>query len=497
MASTQDYLFGQQSINPYAQQVLQQSLQSGDAAAQAQYQAALSSGLTDPNIAAAQTNAMTPTLPANRANQQNLNFGSLAALASATPQYSFTPQATPDAAVGAGVTSAANFQQQAQAQRQIADIINQQQQAIIAEQQNRQATAERLAMQQMEGLKAAFPGASQQTLLGIMASGKAGDVLNEYFNPYAKQQGLGLQAGLQGQQLTDLNQSLAQPGQSIPISPVQQAQAGTIVGGKFNQYEPMVNKAAAEQQIGIGTEATVKARGAAPLQAQEITKGDLAIQTAQLDNFRKNTENSFLEAENRIKLLEAQNKLDEAGRARQKLDEGRALLARLTPEALAKATPQELGVFNAQLAANGIDAKIPIPEAPKTIAVKTGKDTQDVYTLGAGGQLQPLVIGGKPVQPVVQQGQPQPAVKATAQATRTIKAAPANSDPRFARISALKQKSNITRQESQELLNLDLQIRREQEAARNAGSVPLSQTSLGSVPMLPVSGSSPYFIIGR
>jgi hypothetical protein len=396
MASTQDYLFGQQSINPYAQQVLQQSLQSGDAAAQAQYQAALGSGLTDPTIAAAQTNAMTPTLPANRANQQNLNFGSLAALASATPQYSFTPQATPDAAVGAGVTSAANFQQQAQAQRQIADIINQQQQAVIAEQQNKQATAERLAAQQVGALKAALPGVGDDVILGIVASGKADGILNSYINPYAEQQGLGLRAGLQGQQIQGINPGLANPGQSIPISPLQNQQVQTLTGREFNQFAPMVDKAKAEQAIAAGTQARIAASAAPQVQAQELSKGGLAIQSAQLDNFNKNVQNSFLEAEKRIGLLETQGKLDEAGQARQKLAEGQALLGSITPEMLSKATPQELELLNAKMSVFGINAKIPTPAAAKTIAVKAGKDKEDIYTLTPNGQLAPLVIGGKP-----------------------------------------------------------------------------------------------------
>lgn len=429
MASTQDFLFGQQSINPFAQQALQTALQSGDAQAQAQYQAALGTGLTDPRIAQAQTNAMTPTLPASRANQQNLNFGSLAALASATPQYGFTPQATPDAAVGAGVTSAANFQQQVQAQRQIADIINQQQQAILAEQQARQQQAQTQAQQTFAGLKKALPDQSDETILALIAAGKAPDILNAVYNPLASQFGKGLAGVALNQQLTGVDPVLGTPqgatiardakGNAIgiaPLTPAQQAQAGMLVGGDFNQFQPTINLAEAEKTKALATEEATKAKAAPQLQAQELTQGELTIQTSRLGNALKNVELQLAPMEASIKQLEAQGKLDEAALKRSQMAEVQGFLSGITAGDLAKATPQDVAIMNAKLKAFGIDASFPVPEAPKTIAVKTGKDTQDIYTINPQGGLSPLVIGGKPQQPAgiaapTPQAKPAPTVR--------------------------------------------------------------------------------------
>ena len=273
----------------------------------------------------------------------------------------------------------ANQAQQAQ-QQQLMDFYRQQQEAVLQQEQAKQQ-AEQAKIVQVAGALKQRMGISDNEALAIASSDAAKSLFGAY-EPLMQQGIAPTVANMQGQQLQAINPALAGGNQAVPITPIQQQQANVITGAPaaaFNQYTPQQNYFETQaKSLDVGKKAQELGQAQA-LQPLEIKAKAVGIQGSQLDNVRKQFENSVAPINQQIKELEAQGKIDEAAQKRADLEMGRQLLDATLGNLDNLTSAQRAGV-TARL--KGMGVNVDIPDVAKPQVVGSGKEARIVAPSG-------------------------------------------------------------------------------------------------------------------
>jgi len=376
-----DFMTAQQSVNPFAAQALQQATAGSGRMAEAQQQAALAQLAMNPNVAQtvsrpeeATTAASQPTRNVANVRQpqfRNLGFSQLNALASQTPQSSFTPQSTIGGNLAAGITSGFNVRQQRQAQQNIMGLMQQQQAAAQQAIQQQQAAAQQkaaLEAQQAQQQVAALEqsGLSPEQALGLVASGQGGTALAKL----GELVGGGVNRTIAQQDAAralEIAPNLSQRVMEVPLTAAQQLELDALTGGEFNPYQPVID-------LKEGKEALAGAASAAQREQLELEADKADVEAKQLSNQFAPFEESRKRQSSEIEKLEAEGKLQEAQDKRDQLAQQERMIQGVLPY-IDQLTPAERQQYKLLGQMIGLDPKVfDAPEGGTSKVVKVGKN---------------------------------------------------------------------------------------------------------------------------
>lgn len=378
LPTIQDYLASQQTINPFAEMALRQATEGAAQTARAQEEAALSQIALNPNIIqqasrpeVATTGQAATTVNVKQPQLRNLGFSQLNALASQTPQVSFSPTDQPGGALAQGISNLFNVREARRSQAALGEILQQQQAAQQAALEQRQqaaqvqaAAAAQKQQDQLTGLQAL--GYNPQIAAGIVASGQA-DEMFAGLSAIAEAQGDVGAANVFRGYATGIAPSLADPRQTAPIDPISQRALEIGGGGDFDQFGP--TKSFAEAKIDLAEAA------AAPVGEQvALEKAKADLEAVELSNqfkpFKEQRERQAAE----IQKLTAEGNLQEAAKKEADLAAKDRFLESIAPM-IGNATPRELQEYKIIGQMYGIDPKtFDVAESAESKVVKVGKN---------------------------------------------------------------------------------------------------------------------------
>lgn len=422
MAASLPYAIGsQQTVNPFAAQAFQNAMQQAGVMNQQQFQSAMQQSALQ--SAAAQPNQGQPAETADplettaaygqpKQSKQTFNMGSLNALAQTTPSANFTPTVIPGGAAAQGLTNMFNIGEQRKTQQAIMGLYQQQ----AAQQQAAQEAAAQQYQQGLASLSSMYTNSGfspeQASALAFSTMNKLNPagVSNNVFDPLMQQGLRGQTSATMAQQLGQVAPELANRGQQVVLSPIQQAQAGVITGAPaaaFNQYGAQNNLLENQQKQAQANIEITKA-GFAPTVAQQgVTKTAGEIQGQSVDNALKQFELNNAPIKARIDQLKAQGEIDRAAREETNYQQGMELVRNMAANPEMMNNPAMVRGVNAQLAGMGFKYKIEAPTGPKSL--QTGKDTRMIVDPNTGMLVTPDAYNQSLTvkEPTVQPSQPQ------------------------------------------------------------------------------------------